>query len=181
MMLTYRWVCFRVYGEFITEKSVFGQRSFEIIRYSSGNFSSNNFTNVSTSITVPSIRRKWDKHIYTRTLCYFYGYGTWPFILRKKHRLRVFENRVMRNIHVFGPKREDEAGSGGRLLNKNLYSSPNFIRWRNWELWDWWNRQHVWGQGRGACRALVGHCKERVNWENNSEFFLWALPTLVFM
>jgi hypothetical protein len=33
-----------------------------------------------------------------------YGCETWYFTLRKGHRLRVFENRVL--MKVFGPKRE---------------------------------------------------------------------------
>jgi hypothetical protein len=33
-----------------------------------------------------------------------YGRETWSLILRKAHRLRVFENRVLRRI--FGPKRD---------------------------------------------------------------------------
>jgi hypothetical protein len=45
------------------------------------------------------------------------------------HRLRVFENRVLRRI--FGPKR-DEATGKWRLLHSeelhNLYSSPDIIR-----------------------------------------------------
>jgi hypothetical protein len=36
-----------------------------------------------------------------------YGYETWSLTLREEHRLRVFENRVLRKI--FGPKREEEA------------------------------------------------------------------------
>jgi hypothetical protein len=35
-----------------------------------------------------------------------YGCETWSLTLRKEHRLRVFENRVLRNI--FGPKREED-------------------------------------------------------------------------
>jgi hypothetical protein len=35
-----------------------------------------------------------------------YGCGTWSLTLREEHRLRVFENRVLRRI--FGPKREEE-------------------------------------------------------------------------
>jgi hypothetical protein len=34
-----------------------------------------------------------------------YGCETWYLILRKEHRLRVFENRVLRRI--FGPKRDE--------------------------------------------------------------------------
>jgi len=33
-----------------------------------------------------------------------YGCETWSLILREEHRLRVFENRVLRGI--YGPKRE---------------------------------------------------------------------------
>jgi hypothetical protein len=33
-----------------------------------------------------------------------YGCETWSLTLREEHRLRVFENRVLRRI--FGPKRE---------------------------------------------------------------------------
>jgi hypothetical protein len=48
--------------------------------------------------------------------------------LGKEHRLRVFENRVLRKI--FGPKREED-GSGRKLHNgklHSLYSSPNIFR-----------------------------------------------------
>jgi hypothetical protein len=34
-----------------------------------------------------------------------YGCETWSLTLRGEHRLRLFENRVLRGI--FGPKRED--------------------------------------------------------------------------
>jgi hypothetical protein len=34
-----------------------------------------------------------------------YGCETWPLTLREEHRLRVFENRVLRTI--FGPKRDE--------------------------------------------------------------------------
>jgi hypothetical protein len=37
-----------------------------------------------------------------------YGYETWSLTLREVHRLRVFENRVLRRI--FGPKRDELAG-----------------------------------------------------------------------
>jgi hypothetical protein len=34
-----------------------------------------------------------------------YGCETWSLTLREEHRLRVFENRVLRGI--FGPKRDE--------------------------------------------------------------------------
>jgi uncharacterized membrane protein len=48
--------------------------------------------------------------------------------LREEHRLRVFENRVLRRI--FGPKRE-KGGSWRKLHNDelhSLYSSLNIVR-----------------------------------------------------
>jgi hypothetical protein len=54
---------------------------------------------------------------------------TWSLTLREEHRMRVFENRVLRRI--FGPMRE-EIARGWRRLHKeehhNLYASPNIIR-----------------------------------------------------
>jgi hypothetical protein len=57
-----------------------------------------------------------------------YGWETWSLNLREGHRLRVFENRVLRKI--FGPKREED-GSWRKLHNDeihSLYSSPNIVR-----------------------------------------------------
>jgi hypothetical protein len=48
--------------------------------------------------------------------------------LREEHRLRVFENRVLRRM--FEPKREDQR-SWRKLHNDELhsqYSSPNIVR-----------------------------------------------------
>jgi hypothetical protein len=48
--------------------------------------------------------------------------------MREEHRLRVFENRVLRKI--FGPKRKED-GSWRELHNDklhSLYSSPNIVR-----------------------------------------------------
>jgi hypothetical protein len=44
--------------------------------------------------------------------------------LREEHRLRVFENRVLRRI--FGLKREEVIGGWRRLYH--LYASPNVLR-----------------------------------------------------
>jgi hypothetical protein len=49
-------------------------------------------------------------------------------MVRGEHRLRVFENRVLRRI--FGPKRQED-GSWRILHNDelhSLYSSPNIVR-----------------------------------------------------
>jgi hypothetical protein len=57
-----------------------------------------------------------------------YGCKTWPLSLRQEHRLRGFENRVLRRI--FGPK-GDEDRLWRKLHNDelhSLYSSPNIVR-----------------------------------------------------
>jgi hypothetical protein len=57
-----------------------------------------------------------------------FGVCDWSLTLREEHRLRVFENRVLRK--VFGHKRE-EGGSWRKLHNDELhglYSSLNIVR-----------------------------------------------------
>jgi hypothetical protein len=58
-----------------------------------------------------------------------YGWKTWSLTLREEHRLRVFENRMLRRI--FGPKTDEVTGDWRKLHKEelhNLYSSPNIIR-----------------------------------------------------
>jgi hypothetical protein len=58
-----------------------------------------------------------------------YGCETWSATLREEHRLRVFENRVLRII--FGSKRDEVTGEWRKLHNDelhHLYSSPDIIR-----------------------------------------------------
>jgi hypothetical protein len=57
-----------------------------------------------------------------------YGCETWSLTLRDEHRLRVFENRVLRRI--FGPKRDDVAEEWRKLHSEelhNVYSYPDII------------------------------------------------------
>jgi hypothetical protein len=58
-----------------------------------------------------------------------YGCETWSLTVREEHKLRVFENRVLRRI--FRPKRDGLTGGWRKPHNKelhNLYSSPSIIR-----------------------------------------------------
>jgi len=48
-----------------------------------------------------------------------YGCETWSPTLREEHRLRIFENRVLRKI--FGSRREED-GSWRKLHNDELHS-----------------------------------------------------------
>jgi hypothetical protein len=63
------------------------------------------------------------------SLIFGYGCETWSLTLKEEHKLRVFENRVLRRI--FGPKRSEVIGGWRKLRNEelqNLYSSPSIIR-----------------------------------------------------
>jgi hypothetical protein len=58
-----------------------------------------------------------------------YGCETWSLRFREEHRLRMFENRVLRRI--FGSKRVEETGGWRKLHNEDLYNlhfSQSIIR-----------------------------------------------------
>jgi hypothetical protein len=58
-----------------------------------------------------------------------YGRETLYLTLREEHRLRVFENKMLRRI--FGPKRDGVTGGWRKLRNEELhglYSSPSIVR-----------------------------------------------------
>jgi hypothetical protein len=60
-------------------------------------------------------------------LLVLYGCETWSLVIRE-HRLKVFENRVLRRI--YGPKRTEVAGGCRKLHSKGLhdvYSLPSII------------------------------------------------------
>jgi hypothetical protein len=94
--------------------------------------------------------------------------------LREEHRLRVFENRVLRRI--FGPKREEDV-SWRKLHNDelhNLYSSPNIGRTIKSRRMRWAGHVARIGDRRGVYRVLVGKPegkrplgRPRCRWEDN--------------
>jgi hypothetical protein len=86
-----------------------------------------------------------------------YGCGTWTLTLREEHRLRVFENRVLRRI--FGPKRDEVMGEWGKLHSGELhilYLSPDIIRQIKSRRMRWAGHVARVGEGRNVCRVLVG-------------------------
>jgi hypothetical protein len=103
-----------------------------------------------------------------------YGCETWSFTLEEKHRLRVFENRVLRRI--FGPKREED-GSWRKMHNDelhSLYSSPNIVMMIKSRRMRWAGHVARMEEGRGVYRVLVGRSegkrpqrKPRGRWEDN--------------
>jgi hypothetical protein len=82
--------------------------------------------------------------------------------LREEHRLRIFENRVLRRI--FGPKREED-GLWRKLHNDelhNLYSSLNIVRVIKSRKMMW--EGHVAHMGEGE-RCLQDFGWEAQRWE----------------
>jgi hypothetical protein len=78
-------------------------------------------------------------------------------MLREEHRLRVFENRVLRRI--FGPKRDEVTGEWRKLRIdelRDLYSSPRIIRIIKSRRMKWAGHVARMGEKMNACRLLVG-------------------------
>jgi hypothetical protein len=85
-----------------------------------------------------------------------YGCETWSLTLREEHRLRVFENRMLK---IFGPKRDEVMGEWRKLHNKelhDLYSSPSIIRIIKSRRMRWAGHVARIGEKRNAYRLLVG-------------------------
>jgi hypothetical protein len=91
-----------------------------------------------------------------------HGRETWSLTLREEHRLRVFENRVLRRI--FGPKRDEVTGGWRKLHNEelhNLCSSPSILRMIMLKKKKY--LVHVECMGRGMHRSI------RLWWERQKE------------
>jgi hypothetical protein len=78
-------------------------------------------------------------------------------MLREKHRLRMFENRVLRRI--FGPKMDEVTGEWRKLHNEelhNLYSFPDIIRQVKSRRMRWTGHVARMGEERKVYKVLVG-------------------------
>jgi hypothetical protein len=86
-----------------------------------------------------------------------YGCGTWSLTLREEHKLKVFENRVLRIIS--GPKREEVTGGWRKFNNeelKNLSASPYIIRIIKSRRMRWAGHAARTGKMRNAYINTVG-------------------------
>jgi hypothetical protein len=112
------------------------------------------------SFVFPSHIKKLKIKIY-RTVIFpvvLYGCEIWYLTLGEEHRLRVFENSVLR---ICGPKREED-GSWKKLHNDehhNLYSSQNFVNVINSRRMRWAGRVARMGEERSVYSVLVGSCE----------------------
>jgi len=80
-----------------------------------------------------------------------YECETWSLVLKEEHRLRLFENRVLRRI--LGPKRD--VGESRKLHNEeinDLYSLTNIIRVLKSRRKRWAGLVARMGERRGAYR-----------------------------
>jgi hypothetical protein len=85
-----------------------------------------------------------------------YGCETWSLKLSEEHRLRVFENRVLRII--FGPKRDEVTGEWRKLHSEelhNLYSSTDIIRQIKSRRMRWARHVVRIGEERKVYKVLV--------------------------
>ena len=104
-----------------------------------------------------------------------YGFETWSLTFREEHRLRVFENRMLRRI--FGPKRDGVTGEWRKLHNEelnDLYCSPNIVRVIKSRRMRWAGNVARMGKRRGLYRVLVAKPegmrplgRPRRRWEDN--------------
>jgi hypothetical protein len=100
--------------------------------------------------------------------------------LREEHRLRMFENRVLRR--VFGPKRDEVTGDWRKLHKEelnDLYSLPNIVRVVKSRRMRWAGHVARMGEDRGVHRVLVGKPESkrplgrpRRRWEDNTKMDL---------
>ncbi|KAJ4428093.1 hypothetical protein ANN_24107 [Periplaneta americana] len=100
--------------------------------------------------------------------------------LREEHRLRVFENKVLRKI--FGAERDEVTGEWRKLHNAELhalYSSPDIIRNIKSRHLRWAGHVARMGESRNAYRVLVGRSegkrplgRPRRRWKDNIKMYL---------
>jgi hypothetical protein len=85
-----------------------------------------------------------------------YGCETWSLTLREEHKLKVFENRILRRI--FGPRRVEVTGEWRRLHSEelnNLYSSPDITRQVKPRRMRWAGHVARMGEERKVYKVLV--------------------------
>jgi hypothetical protein len=109
-----------------------------------------------------------------------YGCVTWSPTLREEHRLRVFQNRVLRRI--FGPKRDEETGEWRKLHSgelNSLYISPDIIRRIKSRRMSWAGHVARMGKGINMYIILVGKPegkspleRRRHRWEDGTKMDL---------
>jgi hypothetical protein len=97
-----------------------------------------------------------------------YGCETWSLTLRKEHRLRVFEDRILRRI--FGQNRDEVTGEWRKLHNEKLhilYSSPNIVRQIKSRRLRWAGHVARMGEERNVYKVFMEK-PEQITWETKA-------------
>jgi hypothetical protein len=125
-----------------------------------------------------NVKVKIYKNIFLSTV--LYGCETWSLTLREEHRLRVFENRVLRRI--CGPKRDEVTEEWRKVHNEELhilYSSPNIIRQIKSNRMRWAGHVARMGEKRKVYTVMVGKPegkralgRPRRRWEDGIRMYL---------
>jgi hypothetical protein len=105
-----------------------------------------------------AIKKNLEIRIYTTIIlpAVLYGCETWLLTLREEHRLRMFENRVLRKI--YGPKRDEVTDEWRKLHYKelrDLYSLPSIILMNKSRRMRWMAHVVRRGAKRNTYRLLV--------------------------
>jgi hypothetical protein len=127
-------------------------------RLNSGNSCYHSIQNLLSCLLLKNLKIKIYKTVILPVA--LYGCETWSLTLREEHRLRVFENRVLRRI--FGPRRDEVAGRWRKLHNEelsDLYSSPSTIRIIKSKRMRMAGHVARMGEKRNAYRLLMGKPK----------------------
>ena len=103
------------------------------------------------------------------------GCEIWSLTLREEHRIRVFENGVLRRI--FGPRIDEETSEWRKLHNGELndtYFLPNIFRVIESRRIRWVGHVTLTGNRRGVYRFLVRNPEGKISlgrprckWEDN--------------
>jgi hypothetical protein len=104
-----------------------------------------------------------------------YGCETWSLTLREEHRLRVFENRVLRRI--FEPKRDEVTREWRKLYNEelhNLYSSPDIIGQVRSRRMRWAGHVARFGRGEKSAQGFGGKARRKeTTWKTKAWVGRW--------
>jgi hypothetical protein len=111
-----------------------------------------------------------------------YGCETWSLTVKEEHKLRVFENRLLRRI--FGPKRDGLTGGRRKLHNgelHNLYCSSSIIRIIKSRRMRWARHVARMGEKRNVYMLVVGKAegkrplgRPRRRWMDNIKMDLFS-------
>jgi hypothetical protein len=104
--------------------------------------------------------------VLTSLAAVLYGCGNSSFTLKKEHRLRIFDNKVLRKI--FGSMKDEVTGQWRKLHKEELYDlhfSPNIIPAIKSRRMKWQGRVPCMGSRRDAYRILIGDLGEKYRLE----------------